>query len=113
MTRSLNRPDDGLGQGRGPNYPFLRPAGASPGPVGAQDAASAPPRMATSARAEAVEFLSSRARWPGVDSARVAAAERELDGMNQAERVFLEIDMASRRAVSHSADYDPLVWGRV
>ena len=112
MTRSLTRPDSGLGPGRGPDYPFLRPVSGTPGPGQPQDAASARVRPpSASERAEAVEFLAAKARWPGV-AGRVTAAERELGEMSQAERVFLEIEMATKRGSSHTADYDPLAWGR-
>jgi len=70
--------------------------------------------MTASERAEAVEFLASRGRWPGVVAGRVLAAEREVDSMTPAERVFLEIELSGRRrgGSMHSADYDPLAWGR-
>ena len=111
MTRSLTRPDSGLGPGRGPDYPFLRPVSGAPGPGQSQEVASAVARMGASERAEAVEFLAAKARWPGV-AGRVTAAERELGEMSQAERVYLEIEMATKRGSSHTADYDPLAWGR-
>ena len=68
--------------------------------------------MAASERAEAVAFLSGRARWPGLVGTRIQAAEREVDSMSPAERVFLEIEMMTRRPALHTAEYDPLNWGR-
>jgi hypothetical protein len=65
-------------------------------------------------RLAALAFLNSKARWPGVDTAkRLATNEIELDSMSLFERTLLDIEMKQREGTLHSFDYDPLALGRL
>jgi len=118
-TRSLSRPVNPLGPGKGPDYPFLRPLAPPPRretqdptrPGTVPSPGQTPAWSAQDAKA-AMEFLSQKPRWPGATVSRVALIEAELKSMSQAERVFLEIEMTRGVKPTHSYDYDPLVLGR-
>ena len=106
-TRSLTRPD--TPQGAGPDCPFLKPR---PVAVRQADAPQGASRWSPPDSERARDYLAAKARWPGVRGNRIEMIEAEMKSMSTAERVFLEIEMTEHAAATHSADYDPLVWGR-